>query len=140
MDPAIWSKVHGAAVHFPIAFALGSGAADSVAFALGSRPGSRELHAAGRWLMAGGALGSVPAVVSGLVMTRGGLLGHGDLRMHHLFAWPAFGLLFALATWRICSGAAVPRRAFAIYLVLAGVAAALVSIAGYWGGELMMAR
>ena len=50
-------------------------------------------------------LGSVPAVVSGLLMTKGSLLGHGALRMHHLFVWPAFALLVGLAVWRVSAGA-----------------------------------
>ena len=140
MDPAIWPRVHGAAVHFPLALALGSGALDAAAFALGPRPVARDLHAAGHWMMVGGALGSVPAVVSGLLMTRGSLLGHGALRLHHLFVWPAFALLVGLATWRVCTGQCAPRRAFAIYLVGTAIAAALMTVAGYWGGEMMIAR
>ncbi|HET7537813.1 MAG TPA: DUF2231 domain-containing protein [Candidatus Didemnitutus sp.] len=140
MDPVIWPKVHGAVVHFPLALALASGAADFAAFLLGTRRGASELHVAGRWMMIGGALGSVPAVVSGLMLTRGGVLGHGVLRMHHLFAWPAFALLVALATWRACVGATASRWAFAGYLVATAVTAALISAAGFWGGELLIAR
>ena len=55
----------------------------------------RDLHAAGYWTMIGSALGSVPAVFSGLLMTKGSVLGHGALRMHHLFVWPAFALIIA---------------------------------------------
>jgi hypothetical protein len=42
------------------------------------------------------ALGTVPAVLSGLIMTRGVVMGHGLLRLHHLFVWPAFALIVAL--------------------------------------------
>lgn len=141
MDPAIWAQAHGATVHFPLALALGSGALDAAAFALGARPFSRDLHAAGYWMMVVGALGSVPAVVSGLLMTKGSLLGHGALRLHHLFVWPAFALLVALATWRVCTGQQrATRRMFAAYLVVVGLAAGLISAAGYWGGEMMIAR
>src|SRR4051812_38108426 len=101
MDPVIWPKVHGAAVHFPLALALGSGMFDAAAFALGSRPVARDLQSAGFWMIVLGALGSIPAVVSGLFLTKGGLLGHGALRMHHLFVWPAFALLIGLAAWRV---------------------------------------
>jgi uncharacterized membrane protein len=140
MNPTIWAKAHGATVHFPLALALGSGALDAAAFAFGTRSFSRDLHAAGYWMMVVGALGSVPAVVSGLLMTKGSLLGHGALRLHHLFVWPAFALLVALATWRVCTGQRASRSMFAAYLVVVGLAAGLVSAAGYWGGEMMIAR
>ncbi len=140
MDPTIWPKVHGAAVHFPLALALGSGVFDLAAFFLGERPPARELHAAGYWMMVLGALGSLPAVVSGLFMTKGGLLGHGALRMHHLFVWPAFALLVALATWRVLTEQQATRRMFAGYLIAVGVTAVLMTAAGYWGGEMMIAR
>lgn len=140
MDPAIWAKAHGATVHFPLALALGSGAFDATALALGVRPVARGLHAAGYWMMVGGALGSVPAVVTGLLMTKGSLLGHGALRMHHLFVWPAFALLVSLAVWRVGTGPVAPRRSFTVYLAVVVVAAGLVSAAGYWGGEMMIAR
>src|SRR5882672_4867572 len=140
MDPTFWAKAHGAAVHFPLALALGSGLFDLAGFALGERPPGRDLHAAGYWMVVLGALGSGPAVVSGLFMTKGGLLGHGALRMHHLFVWPAFALLVALATWRVCTGQHATRRMAAGYLVVVGVAAALMTAAGYWGGEMMIAR
>lgn len=140
MDAAIWSRAHGATVHFPIALALGSGVFDAAAFALGPRPLARELRAAGYWMLVLGALGSVPAVLSGLLMTRGSLLGHGALRMHHLFVWPAFALLLALAAGRICLGDRLTRQLLAVHLVLIAVTAGLMAGAGYWGGELLLTR
>ncbi len=124
----------------PLALALGSGVLDAAAFALGARPLARDLHTAGYWMIVGGALGSVPAVISGLLMTKGSLLGHGALRMHHLFVWPAFALLVALAVWRAYTGQHATRRMFAGYLVVTGVVAGLMTAAGYWGGELLIAR
>lgn len=140
MDSTIWAKAHGATTHFPLALALCSGALDAIGFALAGRPIVRDLHAAGYWTMLGGALGSVPAVASGLLMTKGSVLGHGALRMHHLFVWPAFALLVALAMWRVVIGRRTARSAFAGYLIGVSVAAGLMSAAGYWGGEMMIAR
>jgi uncharacterized membrane protein len=138
MDPTLWAKAHGATVHFPIALALGSGAVDAAAFALRERPLARELRGVGYWMIMAGALGSMPAMVSGLLMTKGGLLGHGALRLHHLFVWPAFALLVALAVWRVCTGHSATRRRTAYYLVAAGIMAGLMAGAGYWGGELLI--
>ncbi len=105
MDPMLWAKVHGATTHFPFALVLCSAGCDLAGFVFAGRPAERDLHAAGYWTLLAGALGSVPAIFSGLVMTRGSVLGHGALRWHHLFVWPAFALLIALAVWR-ASGAA----------------------------------
>ena len=141
MDTAIWAKAHGAATHFPFALVLCSGALDAVGFALARRAPERSdgLHAAGYWTLLLGAFGTVPAVVSGLLMTKGSVLGHGALRMHHLFVWPAFALIVALATWRALAGKRATRPVFAGYLAGVGVAAALVLAAGFWGGEMMIA-
>lgn len=140
MDTGFWTKIHGAATHFPIALTLFSGALDVAGFALASRPIGRDLNVAGYWAMILGAFGSLPAVVSGLVMTKGIVLGHGAVRMHHLFAWPAFALLVALATWRIMLGCQAPRSTFTGYLAAVVIAAGLISVAGYWGGEMLVAR
>jgi len=139
MDTPFWAKVHGAVVHFPVALSLCSAALDAAGFALASRPAAPELHRGGRLAMIAGTLGAMPVVVSGLMMTRGELLGHGLLRWHHLLAWPACGLLAALAGWRTVAGPCPPRRALGAYLACALVAAGLVAAAGYWGGELMLA-
>jgi uncharacterized membrane protein len=57
--------------------------------------------------------------------------------LHHEFVWPAFGLIVALAVWRLLVRDQASRAAFGIYLVVAVVAAVLMLAAGYWGGELI---
>ena len=138
MSTVFWAKVHGAAVHFPVALSLSSVALDGVGFALAARPVAYELHRGGRLAMMVGTLGSTVAVISGLLMTKGDWLGHGVMRWHHLYAWPAFGLLVGLTTWRSVTGIQPPRRALGCYLGCAVLAAALVSATGYWGGELLI--
>ena len=141
MDAALWAKAHGATTHFPLALVVCSGALDAAGFALANRLNARAdgLRAAGYWTMIGGALGSVPAVVSGLLMTKGSVLGHGALRMHHLFVWPAFALIVGLAMWRVLAGKRATRPMFGGYLAGVGAAATLVLAAGFWGGEMMIA-
>jgi uncharacterized membrane protein len=138
MNSEDWAKIHGAAVHFPIALILCSGALDASGFFFPVPAIRRGLHAAGYWTMILGAAGTVPAVVSGLVMSRGVMLGHDTLRLHHLFAWPAFALIVGLATWRALASDFTTRNAPSGYLVAAGFAAILVMAAGYYGGELML--
>jgi uncharacterized membrane protein len=140
MDPTFWAKAHGATTHFPLALALCSVACDAAGFALARQPVGRDLRAAGFWTMILAAVGTVPAVLSGLLMTKGSLLGHDLLRLHHLFVWPAFALLVALGTWRAIQGREAGHRVFTGYFMLAVVAAGLISTAAYWGGEMMIAR
>jgi uncharacterized membrane protein len=138
MNSENWAKMHGATVHFPIALILCSGALDALGCFFPVAAIRRGLHAAGYWTMILGAAGTVPAVVSGLVMSRGVMLGHDTLRLHHLFAWPAFALIIGLATWRALASDFTARKAPAGYLVAAGLAAVLVMAAGYYGGEMML--
>jgi uncharacterized membrane protein len=140
MDGTNWAKMHGATVHFPIALVLCSWAMDSVGLVFPRFAARRGFHAAGYWTLMLGAVGTVPAVVSGLVMTKGVMLGHDALRLHHLLAWPAFGLIVGLATWRSVAPEFESQRLLGAYVVFAGLAGALVAAAGYWGGELLLAR
>jgi uncharacterized membrane protein len=129
--------LHGATVHCPIALVLCSGALDAAALVLPApaRPG---LHAAGYWTMALAALGTVPAVVSGLVLTHGVLLGHDALRLHHLFVWPAFAAIEAAAAWRLLGRDGTAARPAAAYLVAVAAAIVLVGAAGFTGGKLLL--
>jgi uncharacterized membrane protein len=129
--------LHGAAVHFPIALVLGSGALDGVALLApaASRPG---LHAAGHWTMVLAAVGTLPAVASGLVLTHGVLLGHDALRLHHFFVWPAFALIEAIAAWRLVGRDGSSGRPAGAYWVAVVVAAVLVLAAGFTGGKLLL--
>jgi uncharacterized membrane protein len=138
MNSENWAKMHGATVHFPIALILCSGALDALGFFFPGPAIRRGLHAAGYWTMILGAAGTVPAVVSGLVMSRGVMLGHDTLRLHHLFAWPAFALIIGLATWRVLASDFTAKTTPAGYLAVAGLAAVLVMGAGYYGGEMML--
>jgi uncharacterized membrane protein len=140
MDAMFWAKAHGAATHFPLALVVCSAVCDFAGVAGGERPFARDLTAVGFWTMLLGALGSIPAVVSGLMMSKGIILGHGALRLHHWFVWPAFTLVIALATWRTLMRGAMTRRAFTAYLCGVGIASGLMLAAGYWGGELMIVR
>jgi len=138
---AIWAKAHGATTHFPIALALCSFALDAAGRACARKPIERDLHLAACWTMICGGLGTVPAVMSGILMTQGIVMGHDALRLHHVFVWPAFGLLVGLGTWRFLQRNRSPGHGFsACYLVLASFAAALLSIAAYWGGKMMVSR
>jgi uncharacterized membrane protein YoaK (UPF0700 family) len=83
-------------------------------------------------------VGTVPAVVSGLIMGKGVMLGHGALRLHHLFVWPAFALIVGVATWRALGRDSATQKPPVGYLAAVGLAASLVMAAGYWGGEMLL--
>jgi len=134
IEPSNWSKLHGAATHFPIALMLVSAFCDAAVFAVRNMEWRRGLRFTASVTIILGALGSYAAVLSGLVLARWHAWGHATLLWHHLFVWPAFALMTGLATWRIASRGRAPT---AVYLVLMLLSAVLISGAGYWGGELL---
>lgn len=111
MGNSIWVKMHGGTTHFPIALVMASVAFDLIGVIVPeSADQSRRagFRAAGYYTLLLAALGSIGAVVSGLVISRGQLWGRGSLAHHHTFLWPAFGLLVGLASWRLVVGGAPP--------------------------------
>ena len=139
IDPALWAKLHGASVHFPIALTMAAALFDSTGWVWPkTSPRKAQLHAAGYFAIILGALGTFPAVLSGLFMTKGEVMGHDALLFHHLFVWPAFTVLVGLGVWRALVGEAASPRSFAVYVVLQALTAGLMAGAGYWGGELIL--
>src|ERR1700676_4553962 len=122
--------------HFPIALLLFSTACDfaSVTF----KKFARGLRLVSFYGLVVAALASLGAVVSGIALTKGDLWGRGYFAWHHRFVWPAFGLLVALAVWRLVVRDAMSRTGLWLYLVLMFVASGLVAAAGYFGGELLL--
>src|SRR4051812_11493927 len=136
-DPSIWSKLHGATTHFPIALMLVSAFCDGLSLIPGDAERQRNLRFTATLTIVLGALGSYGAVASGLLMTKWQAWGHGTLLRHHQFVWPAFALMTGLATWRFLSLRTPGQKPAAIYLPLMLLAAAAMSAAGYWGGEVL---
>jgi len=130
--------MHGGATHFPIALLMVSVLFDFAGFWWPNEPRRREFCAVGFYSLLGAAAASPFAVLSGIALSKGKLLGSGLLALHHVFIWPAFGLLVGLAVWRLVVRERVSRRAFGAYLVLAGITAAAMLGAGYWGGEMII--
>jgi len=139
IDPALWPKLHGASTHFPMALTMAA-ALFEVGGALVPTlsPHRRNLRAAGYYTIILGALGTFPAVLSGLFMTHGETLGHDALLFHHIFVWPSFAGIVALGTWRGLVGEKASPRASWVYLAALLVVSGLMSAAGYWGGELIL--
>src|SRR5471030_2912275 len=119
IDPTLWPKLHGASVHFPIALAMAAALFEGVGFVVpASSPRKAQFHAAGYFTIILGALGTFPAVLSGLFMTGGEVLGHDALRFHHLFVWPAFAGVVGLGVWRALVSDNASPRSFAAYLAV----------------------
>jgi uncharacterized membrane protein len=139
LDPEIWAKMHGASVHFPMALAMAAALFDGAGFFwAASSPRKMQLHAAGHFTIILGALGTFPAVLSGLLMTKGEVMGHGALLFHHLFVWPAFAGIVALGVWRALMSERISPRSFRAYLAALFLTSGLMAGAGYWGGELLL--
>jgi uncharacterized membrane protein len=133
-----WDKLHGATTHFPIALLLFSTVCDFVSVIFKKLTFARELRLVSFYGLAFAALTSVGAVVTGIALTKGDLWGRGYFAWHHRFVWPAFGLLVALAVWRLVVRDAMSRTGLWLYLVLMFLASGLVAAAGYFGGELLL--
>jgi len=153
----LWANLHGGSTHFPIALMIASVLFDALAFlvrapykqdpqavgfrrllgALAALVDKRDLHAAGFYTLLLGALASLVAVLSGMVISAWLFFGQGTLAKHHDFVWPAFGLMIGLAVWRLFVRDEATRPAFGVYLVVAAVTAGLMAAAGYYGGEML---
>jgi hypothetical protein len=96
-----WDKIHGAMTHFPIALLLFSTTCDFVSVTFRKLTFAQELRLVSFYGLAVAALASFGAVISGIALTKGDLWGRGYFAWHHRFVWPAFGLLVALAVWRL---------------------------------------
>jgi uncharacterized membrane protein len=136
-EPSIWSNLHGASTHFPIALMLMSALCDCVGFFTRDAERRRSLRFADSVALVLGALASYAAVFSGLIISRWQPLGHATLLRHHLFVWPAFAMITGLAAWRLLSRNETRRGPTLRSLALILIAAAFMSGAGYWGGELL---
>jgi uncharacterized membrane protein len=137
IDPVLWSHLHGAATHFPVALMLVSASCDAASLLPLSPGRQRALRSTASVSLVLGALGSYAAVATGLIMARWQVWGHGTLLRHHQFVWPAFALMTGLAVWRIVPRLDQPPRPTAIQLALTLLGAALMSGAGYWGAEVL---
>jgi uncharacterized membrane protein len=140
MNQAFWARMHGGATHFPIALLMVSVVFDHVAFWWRDELRHREFRAVGFYSLLIAAAAAPVAVLSGIVLSKGVLLGTGLLALHHYFIWPAFGLLIGLAVWRLVMRERVSRRALGYYLAVASLALAGMMSAGYWGGEMIIGK
>jgi uncharacterized membrane protein len=133
-----WEQLHGAMTHFPIALLLFSAVCDFGSVPLKKFAFAGELRKASFYGLAVSAVVSIGAVVSGIALTKGNMWGRGELGAHHRFIWPAFGLLMALAVWRLIVRDQMSRGGFYLYLFLMFLTSGLVAAAGYFGGELLL--
>jgi uncharacterized membrane protein len=138
MKQIFWARIHGGATHFPLALLAVSVVFDAAGFWWADELRRREFRALGFYSLLIAAAVSPLAVLSGIALSRGQLLGSGALLRHHLFIWPAFCLLIGLAVWRLVARESASSRASKCYLVLAAIAAVATMGAGYWGGEMII--
>ena len=140
MDSLFWSRLHGGATHFPIALIFGAALFDGLGLFWRECQSRQQFRLVGYWLAIFAALSCFGAVFSGLALAKWKIAGDGFVWRHHLFVWPAFGLIVALGTWRFLVGCEISRRASALYLAAMIGACVLVSAAGFFGGEMLLAR
>ena len=139
-DAAFWERVHGASTHLPIALTLTSAVLDGAGLIVRSNKIRENLRFSGYFTLLLASLGTVPAVISGLILTNWDPVGSGITSLHHYFVWPAVGLLIAMAVWRSIVRHRSSRVGFSIYFIAILTTALLVSVAGFWGGEIVLKR
>jgi uncharacterized membrane protein len=139
-DAGFWDRVHGGSTHLPIALALTSVFLDGVASVAPSGRLRESFRFSGYFTLLLATLGAIPAVISGLMLTRWDAAGSGMTLLHHYFVWPSFGLLIALTVWRSMVRHRTSRAGFSIYLIAILATAVLISVAGFWGGEMVLSR
>ena len=140
MNQTFWARMHGGATHFPIALLMVSVVFDHLAFWSRDELRRREFRALGFYSLLIAAAASPVAVLSGIALSKGILLGTGMLALHHYFIWPAFGFLIGLAVWRLVMRERAARRARGCYLALASLTLVAMMSAGYWGGEMIIGK
>ncbi|HXJ57193.1 MAG TPA: c-type cytochrome [Verrucomicrobiae bacterium] len=139
MSATFWQHIHGGSTHFPIVLLLASVVFDFAAWRARDESMRRGLHAAGFGSAVVGMLGGLGAVVAGLIMTRGRVLGAGAERLHHQFVWPAVVACAVFVGWRLFRSGRIPQGRIGLYLAGMGVASLLMVGAGYSGGEMLLA-
>ena len=132
--------MHGGATHFPIALLMVSVVFDHAAFWWREELRRRDFRVLGFYSLLIAAAASPAAVLSGIALSKGILLGTGMLALHHYFIWPAFGLLIGLAVWRLVTRERASRRACGCYLAIASITLVAMMSAGYWGGEMIIGK
>jgi uncharacterized membrane protein len=140
MNQNLAARMHGGATHFPIALLMVSVVFDHAGFWWPNEVRRREFRAGGFYCLLIAAASSPAAVLSGLILSHGKLLGTGALALHHWFVWPSFGLLIGLAVWRLVVRERASRRAGGGYLVVATLTVVAMMTAGYWGGEMIIGK
>src|SRR5580700_9609982 len=140
MNQTLWARMHGGATHFPIALIMVSVVFDVAGFWWRDEVRSREFRSVGFYCLLIAAAASPAAVLSGIALSKGVLLGTGMLALHHYFIWPTFGLLIGLAVWRLVVRERGSRFARGCYLALSFVTLVTMMTAGYWGGEMIVGK
>ena len=139
-DQGFWLRAHGGATHFPIALLMVSVIFDHAGFWWRDELRRREFRVLGSYSLLIAAAASPVAVLSGIALSKGILLGTGMLALHHYFIWPAFGFLVGLAAWRLVMRGRVSQRALGYYLAFASLTLVAMMSAGYWGGEMLIGK
>ena len=138
MDAMFWQRLHGGSTHLPIVLLPLSVIFDFVGLRMRAEAARRAFHSAGVALAFAGVLGGCAAVIAGLAMTRGNMLGSGAEKLHHLFVWPGFIISIVLVAGRLFLLRQLSPGSLRAYLVGMLIASALMLGAGYWGGEMIL--
>src|SRR5258707_6410470 len=95
-DAGFWDRVHGGSTHLPIALALTSALLDGIGSIVPSGKVREGFRFSGYFTLLLAALGAVPAVISGLMLTNLDAAASGVSFLLPYFVCASFALLIAL--------------------------------------------
>jgi mono/diheme cytochrome c family protein len=138
MTGLLWQRLHGGSTHLPIVLLPLSLVFDLIALRQRDSATRRAFNSAALALAFTGLAGGCAAVIAGLAMTHGELLGTGKEKVHHLFVWPAMTLSVALGAARFFFRRNLTGARLWSYLAGTGIVSMLMLGVGYSGGELLL--
>ncbi len=129
-------NLHPITVHFTIALFLSAIAFEVIGW-VGKLP---SLKSAGKWNLLAATAAAVASVVTGFVAADSAPHNeeiHQVIRVHQTIGLIVLGLVLALFLWRYIGGRKGTPRGLTLYLIVGLIAAVLMTVGGYYGGELV---
>jgi uncharacterized membrane protein len=130
------SNIHPLLVHFPITLLTVSVFFD-VAFLVSKKP---HFEQTGWWTLLAGSLGLAATVASGILAEQTVTISHGareHFETHQQLALLVAGAYSLLLLWRIANRTKLPTRKEWAFVGLSCLAAILVWVTGWYGGEMV---
>jgi uncharacterized membrane protein len=129
-------NIHPLLVHFPIALLTMSFVFD----AIGLATKRLDFVRTGWWTLAGGTIGLLATVMSGLLAEQSVEIGpaaQGDFETHQQIAFFVAGLYALLFLWRVANRTQLPSKREWLFVLGSLIGVVAIWIGAWYGGELV---